>query len=184
MTLKTIISVFNSALIALSFLFLYMGFTSAQSFPVDKNLSLKASIKEPVCTGKTFEIEVSICNKSKVVIWIDKSKLWRYSNEEALDELTGSNIPLLRLPKMRSVREDSFILDGSEREYFMRLAPNKSFTDSFTIDPKTDDFYANPGRYSIILGYGQFQKRLKGGIKPFVGAIYSDKLNFEIKQCE
>ncbi len=135
------------------------------------------------CLGDKLEIEGTLSNISDKDVWIERTQMWRYSIEKALDQFGSSNIPILRMPLMRSSKGDSFYIDGSEDENLMRLKPGESFTDLIEIDPEADDFFRLPGRFSITYGYGQFIKRSTEGIKPWVGSINADELNFTIKSC-
>lgn len=154
----------------------YMVFpctASGQQKQQDHGITFHIDAKTDVCTNSKLHLKATVTNRSSSDITVERN-LWQYLTEKALDQnsatVVASNFEI-KVPIMRGTNAENTSRDAD----LVKLFPGMRYSMRITIDIETDDFYREPGEYSIRL--------LLPLRKPRDKDIFSNEFTFIVDQC-
>ncbi len=169
----------NLVIILTGLIFLVNGQES--NIPIDDTklpIKLTISVDETICVGKPISIVSRLENISKENITINIRKI-----NQIRHEMAYARQPDTFLSGLRSSFTNIYDLDSPPKSFLLCLAPGESYEYKSFIDPKKDDFYKFAGKYNVQIVNMQPDAEKLEGTGLFFGKLFSNKLEFDIKDC-
>lgn len=146
----------------------------------DLPVKLTISTEKNICVGDKFTVVSRLENTGKQEVIIEIRKIKRILTEDSYGE---DQPELVIIPKERFGIWPTFDSDSPPDDFRVTLKPGEFYELKYVIDTNKDEFYKSNGTYTLQIYDWQPDKEELEGTSLFFGKVYSNKLEFEIKDC-
>lgn len=143
----------------------------------DKASTIKLStrIEGSPCLGDTIKYIVRLDYVGRKRIAVDARSLQRYRSM--------FYFPPTGLVSATSYFGDQFPTEKIPDSSVKFLSRGENIEQVVTLSARENEFFGRIGRYRIDIGYGQFNKHSKSGIRLFTGRVVAEPVSFELAPC-